>query len=634
MKIDSEMKLTILFLFLCISYTGVLSAQVHDKLFVPYNPITTAWLKQHIRKSSPKLILTKSIEKKLKSKLKNDELTKSYFQYLKKNADEVLDLPPLERNQVGRRLLGVSREALRRIGALAMVNRMQPDQKYADRLEEEINAVCGFSDWNPSHFLDVGEMALAVSLGIDWGAGYISDNVVKTAKKALMDKALKVSFEEGNMGWVNARMNWNQVCHGGISAAAIMLADVDPALSAKAISRAVDKLPLALTAYAPDGAYPEGPSYWDYGTSYSLLGLSMYESAFGTDFNLPQAPGFMESADYRLIVIGPTGAYFNYSDAGDNTKMGLGTRGNLAWFAQKTGDALYLDKDAFINQTKEEIQEKGKITRLGGIVLVWLSQFEEEKQGTLPLEYKAGGHNPIAIIRSENDNKAAFYLAIKGGAGIVNHGNMDVGSFIFELDGVRWSIDPGNQSYNELEQIIGSKNLWDRTQNSQRWSLVTKNNYCHSTLTVDDKLHVVDGFAEFTEFSTEKNEKTAVLDLSPVFKGQLNSVSRKFVKKDDHTLLIEDELELEESTEFVIWAMMTQAEVTTKPGGAILTQDRKTLNLEIVMPGELQVSVVALDPPPLYYDKKIDGLKRIEIRIPAYVFENNKGKISVELKGN
>ena len=29
---------------------------------------------------------------------------------------------------------------------------------------------------------------------------------------------------------------------------------------------------------------------------------------------------------------------------------------------------------------------------------------------------------------------------------------MDAGSFVFELNGVRWAIDPGVQDYNALEQ--------------------------------------------------------------------------------------------------------------------------------------------------------------------------------------
>ena len=33
------------------------------------------------------------------------------------------------------------------------------------------------------------------------------------------------------------------------------------------------------------------------------------------------------------------------------------------------------------------------------------------------------------------------------------HGNMDAGTFVFELNGVRWVVDPGNQSYYPLNKI-------------------------------------------------------------------------------------------------------------------------------------------------------------------------------------
>ena len=47
--------------------------------------------------------------------------------------------------------------------------------------------------------------------------------------------------------------------------AALMIADIDPELAAKTISRALDKLPSSLAEYGPDGIYPEGPTYWGYG---------------------------------------------------------------------------------------------------------------------------------------------------------------------------------------------------------------------------------------------------------------------------------------------------------------------------------------------------------------------------------
>jgi hypothetical protein len=79
--------------------------------------------------------------------------------------------------------------------------------------------------------------------------------------------------------------------------------------------------------------------------------------------------------------------------------------------------------------------------------------------------------------------------------------------------------------------------------------------------------------------------------------------------------------------------MMTQAEVQTTGKGALLMQDGKELKLEILEPSNLSVSVVSVDPPPLSYDKRIEGLKRVEIQIPGYLLEKDKtNTLSVELR--
>jgi hypothetical protein len=78
---------------------------------------------------------------------------------------------------------------------------------------------------------------------------------------------------------------------------------------------------------------------------------------------------------------------------------------------------------------------------------------------------------------------------------------------------------------------------------------------------------------------------------------------------------------------------MTQAEVQPTKTGAVLKQDGKNLNLEILSHPGLSVSVIALDPPPLPIDKTIENLKRIEIRIPAWMVENGKMNLKVRLSG-
>jgi hypothetical protein len=623
----------VIFFLAGILFSNPVRAQ-EDECFRVNNPVTTEWIKTNLSKESPKLILTPPKECKIRQAITaKDPLISAYYNMIAAKADDLLDQQPLERELTGRRLLGVSREAVTRISTLAMVYRFEKDPRYLEKLEEEMNAVCNFTDWNPSHFLDVGEMALAVALGLDWCGEWLFPETVTNARNALKEKALLISLDDEDYNWwINSQHNWNQVCHGGISAAALVIADEEPELAAKIISRAIEKLPLAMESYSPDGAYPEGPSYWDYGTSYNLMAISMFESAFGTDFGMSEYPGFLESGVYRMVVIAPSGSVFNYSDAGDPGRMEFNTCGNLAWFAQKTGNGLFLNKENLL-QRIINFQEGGeRYPQLSGAILVWLSQFEEKQSTTLPVYWKADGWNPIAILGSELGENRGFYLGVKGGSASVNHANLDAGSFIFELDGVRWSVDPGNQGYHELEETIGASNLWDQSQDSYRWNLLTKGNLFHSTLTVNDARHNVTGFAPISGIIDHKEEKSVVVDLDEIFEGQIDSAFRTFTKVNDHILRIEDRFRLLDNTESVTWVMITRAEVQTMKQGAMLKQDEQILHLMIIEPAAMNVSVVSLDPPPLPYDKTIPSLKRIEIRIPAYVLKDmGKPGIVVEL---
>ena len=77
--------------------------------------------------------------------------------------------------------------------------------------------------------------------------------------------------------------------------------------------------------------------------------------------------------------------------------------------------------------------------------------------------------------------------------------------------------------------------------------------------------------------------------------------------------------------ENITWQLITTADVQIINGGAILKQGGKQLKLENLSHPELEVSIISLDPPPLALDKTIEGLKRIEIRMPAYLFNQKEG---------
>ena len=589
------------------------------------NPITVDYLKQNLLKTQPRLVLNADLEKLVRSKLKTDAVIQNMYKAVQANAAEIQKLPMLERKLEGRRLLGVSREMLRRINMLGMVYRIEKDGKILKRINEEIVAVCKFKDWNPSHYLDVGEMSMAVAIALDWTAGKLPKATIEMAKTALIEKGIKPSYnEKGNTGWVKGHNNWNQVCNGGMIAASIAIAEKDPELAAKTISRALDGMVYALVQYQPDGVYPEGSTYWAYGTSFSIMTAAMLESAFGTDFGIAAYPGLKESAVYRVLMNTPSGWYYNFADCGD--KRGDGGDVALAWFAYKTGNKAFFEKERFLKPT----EELGELSRISGAALVWMSQYVEKEGVKVPQNWKGDGSNPIVIFTGGENDPHNYYFGGKGGRGTTSHGNMDAGSFILELNGVRWSIDPGNQSYNPLEQA--GFDLWNSTQKGQRWTLLTKSNYGHSTLTVNDSLFINNGQATLMNFQDGKTP-SATFDLTAVYGEKLKSAKRTFLKDSPLSVIIEDNIETSEKTKSITWQMLTQAEVEFVKGGAILKQDGKTLKLKNLSHPELQLSVVSLYPAPLKLDRQMEGLKRIEIRIPAWTIQGGKTNIKVRLSG-
>jgi hypothetical protein len=113
----------------------------------------------------------------------------------------------------------------------------------------------------------------------------------------------------------------------------------------------------------------------------------------------------------------------------------------------------------------------------------------------------------------------------------------------------------------------------------------------------------------------------------------MSSVKRTFRKDSPVSVLIKDELQTSEKTQIVTWQMMTTADVEIVDGGAVLSQEGKTLRVENLSQPDIKFSVISLDPAPMELDRQIENLKRLELRVPAWTLENGKGTIQVRLSG-
>lgn len=523
----------------------------------------------------PRLLLPKGAEKKLLKQINRDAVWKEIHTATLGEADRIITLPVSERIKTGMRLLAVSRENLRRIFILSYAYRMTGQEKYLVRAEQEMLKAASFSDWNPSHFLDVGEMTMALGVGYDWLYPALSEASRRTIREAIVEKGFKPSYDTAYNWFVDAEHNWNQVCNGGLAFGAIAVAESEPEWAQKIIDRAIDKVRLPMRHYAPDGAYPEGPGYWGYGTLFNVLLIGGLESTFGTDYGLSQMPGFMQTGTYEMQMVSPLIKHFNYMDNSYEPESSSAP----FWFYSKTQDPSVLCQQVSILQ--RDTAKKYLKDRVLPAMLIWGAGAPMEKAVAPQETFWAGrGNTPVCVMRSGWGDPNARFVGVKLGLPSINHGHMDVGSFVFEADGVRWAIDLGSEDYNTTE--TRGVDLWNMAQQSQRWDVFRYNNRSHNTLTFNDKLQRVNGSAQIIESDSATARRFVKTDLTPVYAGQVDKVERTISLVDNDYLLIEDEITAGKKYTRMRWTLMTRATPKILSDNTVmLEQDGKRCLLKI-----------------------------------------------------
>ena len=541
-----------------------------------------------LRPEHPRLIITAAAWNDLRTRRTNDVELAAILNKITAEARTVLSAPPLVYKKEGFRLLAVSREALRRIELCSFAYRITGEKVFLDRVEKDMLTVAAFGDWNPPHFLDTAEMTAAVALGYDWLFDALPATTRATLRQAILEKGLQPGLT-GRRSWYTATMNWNQVCFGGLTLGALAIADENPAVARELLTLARQDNPNGLKPYAPIGIYPEGPGYWNYGTTYQVLMVSALQTALGTDWNLPAHPGFLASAAALVEQTGPTGRPFNFSDGGD----GVAFNSTLFWFAQRLHyPALVYFQNQLLRQKLSRAENAKKDDGLSPLLAIWIGGLPKEiPPPTLPLAWHGDGPNPVGVFRSSWTDTNALFLAFKGGSAKNNHAHMDAGSFVLDADGVRWASDLGAQNYYSIESKGWA--LFNMKQDSDRWRVYRLNNFSHNTLTLGGKLHKMTGDARIISFTTN----AATVNLTAVFGGQAGSVLRRFRLGENRAVVIRDDIATASPGLAVRWQMLTHAKISVNNNEATLRLDGKTLAVKILSPTDAQFENASAQPP-------------------------------------
>jgi hypothetical protein len=535
------------------------------------------------------------------------------------HADLLADVPPITRTLEGRRLLGQSRCCLERMVNLSMAWQLTGEAKYVQRGKQEMLAVAAFSDWNPSHFLDVAEMTLAMAIGYDWMFDGLDEASRNTIRDAILKKGVLLPFETNHKGWVKATNNWGQVCHCGLTAGALAVLEDEPEWAAKTVHSALQNVPRSMQAYAPHGSYPEGPSYWVYGTSFNVVLLATLDKLLGTDFGLSKISGFDQTGGYLSLVTGPSGEAFNYADGSARR----GPSEALYWFAKR-----YQRPDWLLGEDARLQAEIKRFTprdagrggnRLLPLALLWMDGKKEARSAVeiaMPLHWQSGSHTPIAVHRSSWTDPKATFVALKAGSPSAPHGQMDTGSFVLDADGVRWAMDLGAEGYHGIESR--GMNLWSAAQNSDRWTIFRQSNAGHNTLVIDGQLQVAKGRAPIVDFSDKLDFPHSVTDLSTVYQGQADQVRRGVALLPSREVVIQDELSGLKPGSHVRWGMITRGDATKQAGATLhLRQQEQRLDLTIVEPLGAAWTIINTETPRNEWDSPNPGTRMAAIDVEA-----------------
>ncbi|MFM9023812.1 MAG: heparinase II/III family protein [Planctomycetaceae bacterium] len=533
----------------------------------------------------PRLLLTPAALEKVRDRVAADPLVALVRDAAIMSADEALTGRTCEyRIPDGKRLLGESRAAIHVVLHTALAWRLTGDRRYLDRCVKELDAACALPDWNPKHFLDTAEMATAVAFGLDWLHADLDPAARERYRAALVAQAIRPAEEVFATGgwWANVRNNWSQVCGAGIAVACAAVAKDRAALDASPFARCLVLL-RGCEAFYAGGGYPEGPGYWNYGTSYHVLGLAV-AADLGETVRVP--PPLAASAGFMPHVLGPSGLLFNYADSPPHRDPFIAARGwllrNIPASAEPSGadatDALAADLRRGLAALEPDLRRTGANDRFFPLHLLWLPEQPQHDPG-LSWVASYGGQQPVVTMRSGTDDATAVFVAAKGGTPRASHGHMDVGSFVYDALGRRWIHDLGGDDYN-LPGYFGGK----------RFGYFRLSSRSHNVLCIDGRLQAPTcDPCPIGDVVTTADSATATIDLGAAYRlasGPLAERVTRRVTLDRELRRVRLRDTIDSPVGDVRWQAVIDAEPLLDGTRVVLEKEGKAISLEVATTSE------------------------------------------------
>lgn len=441
------------------------------------------------------------------------------------------------------------------------------DEAYAQKAVEYIKQYIDTTTWKPRPYdLNSSEYIRQLTYMYDFFYDELTQETKDKLANEIIEKGLKpviVQYYGGTSDWPIRKTNWNSVCNAGaILAAAALLGDgYNDELCLEVIEMGVRSLYYQLYMYAPMGALPESIGYWGYGHGYLLPMITTLENTFNNDFGITDYPGFMEA-----------GYFPYYVDMGkdiwplhDDTLGGSINNAYSMWHAYRTND-MELQRMRVWERTRKKYAVDAND-------LLYYMPGDMPEKPNIPLDANYS-HIELATSRS-GWNTTAFVMGVHAGDNSVEHGQKDMGNFIYEAYGLRFAQDIGRDDYNLPLYHY---------QDERRYTYYAHRAEGHNVFVVNPSEFSGQLFKAKSEVEVLVQKPRGVIysvDLLPAYYGSVVEAKRGYMFTNDRSVLVvQDEIIPKAQDDEYKWFWTTDADITINDDNTVtLSRDYKTVTL-------------------------------------------------------
>jgi hypothetical protein len=577
----------------------------------------------------------------IRQKIKDNYMLRQWYEVVKRAADDTLkrDPYPYTVEDKAQHILTLSRNLWHDVYVLAFTYNVERNPVYKERLWEQMKMVAEYPDWAAHSFLGTAETTHAVAIAYDW----LYNEWTAEQRKMMSDAMVKNAFETamvyyhgGTLGgsrFPTMKNNWNAVCNGSLIVGALAIADEEPEFAETILKNAAASLPLGMEEYRTDGAYPEGPTYWTYGTNYLTYLMAALDTALESGRQMPEAlrfyevPGVSQTANYIIHMKAPTGT-FNTGDS--NVVQNIGGP-IMYWHAKKFNQPNYAWAQLLRDRETAPANMIG-YERVQSII--WYTTEADNPGEHVPLDkvYKSDDYVNLILLQSApSQNKDAVYVGMQGGSNTMSHSYLSLGTFILEALGVRWATMRGMGNY-EWPSYFG------RRDEKGRYQYYTTRAEGQNTLLINPSEkpgQVADAFAPVVRSESADNEAYGILDLTQAYATDVESAVRGVRLFDNRSrVIIQDEVKAKSTIKTGYWFMHTGAQVQISEDGKSVTlfQAGKRLRMNIIEgPENAHFLLMDAKPLPASPQPEVEKISRNYGRKLAIDFSGAKNfKLAVE----